>query len=264
MDIFEYSDYRNYINRQLETEDKAGSRTRLAKAAGCNPSWMTRALAGDVQLTPDQTFGIAQYFRLNDEETDYLLLLVELERAASAGLKKRIENKLKALSKKGRTLASSVRTDSEVVEVDRTMYYSSWIYSAVHVACMIRGCSLEDLEAAFHLPFEVLQRTLEELKKMGLVQDKSGEWFATNKSVHLDSLHPMANVTHASWRNFIIQKLQERRGDLHYSAIHCLSKKDIEKIQKKLKAMILECRNVIEESKSEKLAVFCLDWYPIE
>lgn len=264
MDIFEYSDYRSYINKQLESADKTGGRSRLAKAAGCNPSWMTRALAGEVQLTPDQTFGIAQYFRLNEEESDYLLLLVELERSASSAFKKRIENKLKALAKKANTLSSSVKTDSEVLEIDRAIYYSSWIYAALHVACMIRGYSIEELHQTFHLSNQVIQRTLSDLKKMGLVYDKSGQWFATSKSVHLDTEHPMAQVGHASWRNFTIQKIQACRGNFHYSAIHCLSQKDIEKIQKKLKAMILECRNVIEDSKSEKLAVFCLDWYAVD
>ncbi len=60
----------------------------------CSNSRITRTLTGKVQHAPDQVMGIATCLYLNETETDYFLFLVDLERAASLALKKRIEQKL--------------------------------------------------------------------------------------------------------------------------------------------------------------------------
>jgi uncharacterized protein (TIGR02147 family) len=262
MDIFEYNSYRKFINDYVKFESKTGARSRLARAAHCSPSWMTRALSGDVQLTPDQALGVAKQLHLGEDETDYLLLLVEFERSSTSALRSRIESKLakyKILSKK---LSSTMKTDSVVSDSDSSRYYTSWIYSAAHVACMIRGFSTDELEKFIKAPEGTLAGILVELKKMGLLTHVGGKWNATSKSIHLSADHPMSKVGHANWRNHTISQLHgANENDLHYSAIHCLSKKDKERIRKTLKEMIIECRGVIEPSEPEELSVFCLDWY---
>jgi uncharacterized protein (TIGR02147 family) len=223
---------------------------------------MTRALSGVVQLTPDQALGIAQYFHLGEQETDYLMLLVEQERASSSNLKKRLQTKIIELAKANRNFASAVKTDSKVSDKDIARYYTSWIYPATHVACLMRPSSLEELCNILKIAPDGLLKALNELKRMGLIVNRSGRWEATNKNVHLAAEHPLAKVAHLIWRNHAIHKLQASDDEgLHYSAIHCLSVKDIERIRKKLKDLVLECREIIDPSPSEALAVFCLDWY---
>ncbi len=138
MNVFQHNDYRQVIDEWIQSESDRGAKGRLAKAAQCSPSWITRVLTGNVQLTPDQALGIALYLELAENEIDYFLYLVDLERAAHPQLQQRIRKKLDSLKSEARYLRSSVHTESEISDADIMKYYSSWVYSAVHVFCMIQ------------------------------------------------------------------------------------------------------------------------------
>jgi uncharacterized protein (TIGR02147 family) len=262
MNVFEFSDYRAFLHSWLEAENRPGGRTRLASSLQCSPSWLSRALSGVVQLTPDQAFGAARYCGMTESETDFFLLLVERERAASPALRKHLEGKLEELRQESRGFGAVVKAGTAVSEEDSVRYYSSWLYSAVHVACMVQPFSVEELAPALRCAPQGLPKILAELKEMGLLRNQAGKWSATEKSVHLKADHPMALMAHSVWRNLTVQRLQDGNPeDLHYSAIHCLSRADVEKLRRRLREVVLECRSVIEASPSEALAVFCLDWY---
>lgn len=262
MDVFNHNEYRALIKEWENLQTHAGARSRLAKAAGCSPSWMTRVMSSSVQLTPDQAVAIASFFHLNESETDYFLLLVDFERAATLNLKNRIRKKMEALKRESRKIAASVKAGESVKEESAIRYYSSWIYSALHVACMIKSQTSEQLAVLLRLPLDATVARLMELEKMGLLKRANGKWICDVSSVHLSSDHPASLAGHVSWRSRTIQQLSENyeRG-LHYSAAHCLSKADVEKIRDILKKAILKCRDVIEPSPSETLGVLCLDWY---
>lgn len=264
MDIFGFTDYRELINQWIALKGEKGSRTQLAKAAGCSPSWLTRVLMGDVQITPDQAMGVAIELNLSEMETDYLLYLVEYERCATSTLKKRIQKKMDLIKKQSRLLQSDIQSDASVSEAHTIKYYSSWVYAAAHVACMIKPQSIEEVSQILCLRSQQVAAVLKDLKLMGLVSLESGLYLATSRNIHLPSDHPVEKQIHTFWRNRTIQFFQDGSNEgLHYSAVHCLSRSDVDKIHSLLKAAILKSRAVIHDSPSEILAVFCLDWYLI-
>jgi len=264
MDAYKHNNYRYLIDEWVSESAPSGSRTRLAKAAQCSPSWVTRVLNGSVHLTPDQALGIASAMNLNDTETDYFLTLVDLDRASTLQLKKRLQKKIDELKREGRKLASSIKTDSLVSEEKSVRYYSTWLYPAIHVACMVKALRADEIAKQFHLAESAINESLHELNKLGLLVKEGMHWKATSTNVHLRADHPAAKVAHVAWRNRTIQHLFEGHQDgLHYSAVHCLSRSDLEKLHAQLKKAILDCRNTIEKSPSEALAVFCVDWYQL-
>jgi len=264
MNIYGCNDYRALLVGWEQSENSRGARSRLAKAAQASPSWMTQVLTGDVQLTPDQAMGISTFLHLNESETDYFLLLVDLERAATMSLKTRIQKKLDTLKKESRKLAASVKTDSSISDENTAHYYSSWVYAAVHVSCMNKGRTVDEISHELFIAKSVIATILNELRDMGLLGLNGVRWRANSMNVHLPTDHPMIKLAHAGWRNRTIQFLNggEELG-LHYSAVHCLSKADIETIREILRKTILNCRRVIDQSPSEVLGVFCLDWYKL-
>ncbi len=99
---------------------------------------------------------------------------------------------------------------------------------------------------------------------IGLIENKDNKWSARTNNIHLVIDKKIEKLNHSIWRNKIIQFLHEGHDHgLHYSGTHCLSKKDIDKIQLVLKQTILDCRKNINESESEALVVFCLDWFQL-
>lgn len=264
MDVYIFHDYRSVILDWLQNVELKGARTKLAHAAECSASWLTRVLSGDVQLTPDQALGITAFLNLNEDETDYFMCLVEFERAATLLLKKRIRKKLELIKSESRKLKTSLRSVTAISEDNSIKYYSSWVYAAVHVACMMKPLSLIEVSKLTRLSEETVSRVVNDLRQMELIKTVGINYQATNRNVHLPESHPLSNTAHSSLRQKTIQTLQEKNIDgLHYSAVHCLSYKDTELIQKKLKDSIMSCRKIIEPSPSEQLMVFCVDWYAL-
>ncbi|MGZ3653327.1 MAG: TIGR02147 family protein [Bdellovibrionota bacterium] len=261
--VYECENYRIFLKKSLETDSAHGAQSRLARAAGCSPSWITRVLNGAVQLTPDQAFAVAQHFGLAERESDYFLLLVDQERAATPALRKRLERRASELKAESARLSANLRSDFSISESHRLRYYSSWIYPSVHVACMIKPLAPEEISALVGLARESVAAALSELAEIGLVQKVGARWEATTKNIHLPSDHLLTNVMHSNWRVRTTQLLQEKgSGDgLHYSGVHCLSRKDIEEIKGRLKAALVDVRKQIEASPSEAVAIFCMDWY---
>ncbi len=111
---------------------------------------------------------------------------------------------------------------------------------------------------------ELISKVLLELTDMGLLICEKKTWKATSRNIHLPSDHPLAKSIHSIWRNRTAQHLQEGGEDsLHYSAVHCLSQEDVNRVQQILKDTILGCRKIIDKSNSEAMVVFCLDWYKL-
>jgi uncharacterized protein (TIGR02147 family) len=264
MDLYQFNQYREAIEALVANSKTKVLRGDLAKAAGCSSSWITRVLSESVQLTPEQLLGIATFFHLNELETDYLLGLLELERAATVLLKTRIHLKLDHLKKEGKSLHIPVKPASTLSESDSYKYYSSWMYAAIHVATMIQKFSVTELSEKFSVDSDSLLKILKDLEQMGLVLAQSGKWQATNQNLHISSASQMAKLGHINWRNRSIYHLQNPLSQgLHYSGPHCLSQKDVSIINEKLKDVLMECRQIIDDSPSETMAVLCLDWYQI-
>lgn len=263
MDIYKYDDYKKIIIDWIASSKIKGAKTQLSKSANCSPSWITRVLHGSLQLTPDQAMGVAVFLNFNEFETDYFMNLVDLERAATPRLKKQIEKKLNFLRKNSIKVGASVQSFTSL-DSDSFRYYSSWVYASVHVACMIKKQKVEEISERLNLSMEKVIKILHELKKMNLVTNDSLLWFSKSNNIHLPEDYQHSKITHSIWRNRVIQFLNEGHDEgLHYSGIHCLSAKDVDSIQRQLKEQILNCRLQIQDSPSEELVVFCLDWFKI-
>ena len=213
MDIFSFPDYRSILTNWIASSAVRGGRTRLAKAASCNPSWLTRVLNSEVQLTPDQALGIAQALSLSEFEADYFLLLVDLERASTAQLRKRISNKLEAIRIQNRSLMTAINSKAKISGEASTKYYSSWIYGALHVASMIRPISVEEAASQLFLSKESVTPIFKDLRQMGLVEVERNQFKATAKSLHLHADQSLVNQGHLIWRNRTVQYLLENRRD---------------------------------------------------
>jgi uncharacterized protein (TIGR02147 family) len=261
MEVFKVQDYRALVQAMLIQRHQA-TKSGLAQTLDCSPSWVTRVLGESVQFTPDQALGVCEYFGFNENETEYFLALVDLERAATPSLKRRIETKLASMRAAANQLSLSIKTESSVSEAHRVQYYSSWIYAAIHVATMVQKKSLEEIARMLRIDGDIALRVLTDLQEMGLVLSQAGKFQATSVEVHLPGQHPMATIAHANWRHRTAQQIMDRSADgLHYTGVHCLSQKDFEIVKKTMKDVIIESRRLIELSSPELSAILCLDWY---
>ena len=78
---------------------KRGFRSRLSEAIKCHRSHVSHLIAGTALLTLEQGDALALFLELDDFESDYLLELVQLSRAGTQGLRRRVTKRLLQIEK---------------------------------------------------------------------------------------------------------------------------------------------------------------------
>lgn len=83
MSVFHHNSYRTIIREFVDTAKKNGANmnySRLSLTMGVQKSYLSQALSGRCELNQDQLYRAAQLMNLTDNETDYLMLLLDRER----------------------------------------------------------------------------------------------------------------------------------------------------------------------------------------
>jgi len=136
--VYSYRSYRKLLNDWVASQ-RHGSKTELSHAMGCQNSHLSRVLREEVHLTMDQAFGACEHLKLAEGEARYFLKLVEFERAATPAYRAQIRRQLDGIKSEQENLAKRFQ-ERAIGDYEREMtYYSSWIWSAIHVATYIPG-----------------------------------------------------------------------------------------------------------------------------
>lgn len=265
--LFEADDYKNLIRNFLhENRPQRGLQARLARAAGCQPSFLSQALNSHVQLTLDHAAGLAQFWNLEPEEEEFFYTLCEHSRASTPRLKSFYEKKIKKMRKNQNLLSARLKQEDISESQKHHIYYSAWHYSALHVLVSIPHYqNVGNICERFPelSPLRVKQ-TLETLAKIGLVKFSNNKWRVTKSHIHLASDSPMIAVHHSHWRQrAITNSVKAQENDLHYSVVQAMSRSDAHK----LKALVVECieknKKLVAPSQEEEMYCFNLDLFVV-
>lgn len=264
VDLFEYESYKDYLKAYIDKHRKRGLVSELAKAAGCDRTYLSQSLNSKVQLTPDHVLGISSYVGMSDNEQNYFLLLNLLERSNSESAQQMILRQLENIKKQTQFLSEKIKDktkSSELSEEDKNIYYSSWVYQAVHILTAISDFQeITELAEKIGLSLGKVQEILSHLESMGLVKKTGKKWQHTKRAIHIPrgSLHNTIN--HIHWRTKANEQFNNP-NNVHYTGVFTLSKKDFNKIKKQVLNLIDEQRKSIGESGSDELYCFCCDLY---
>ncbi len=265
--LFVLDSYIEVIELKMsEFKEQWGLISKMAEACECQRSHLSKVLKGQLHLTLEQAQRISEFFKMNELETEYFLCLVELERAGSQSLKRRFQNRLVKI----RQQIENLKERLNVAEIESThqqlIYYSSWIWSAIHVATSIPEFqSVARLSQYFRLPENEIESYLKTLDSMGFVKKVGTRWTYNTQSIHLSNSSPMIGIHHNNWRaRAVIDSQKIQTTGLHYTVVQSISKSDF----LKLKALMLETIDQFSKaagpSKSEELVNFSLDFYKVE
>src|ERR1700733_10426157 len=133
--LFSYDDYRDLL-RDIERSKGPQARgfwTQLAKATGCQTSYVSRILAKGAHFSQEQTLRLCEFLLLPADETEYVLCLVEHEKSSTAELKNFYQKKLNAIREKKLDIQSRVRPSVTLTSDALATFYSQWYYLAIHV-----------------------------------------------------------------------------------------------------------------------------------
>lgn len=263
--IYSFKDYRDLLRTAFESRSKNGfgEAKKLAEFMGVHPTFISQVLKRGKDLNSEQALTVAEYLNLNELETEYFILLVQIERAGTAKFKAHLKTKLQELSKKVSDLSERVQYQTKISPEDQATFYSDWIYSASRLSTLIPGLDqLDTLSSHLGLPVQELKTVTDFLVKIGMLKLENGKLRTGPLSTHLPKRSPWIKSHHTNWRLKAVESLTARdERALHYTAPMTVSFDDMSKISEILIKSINKIDKIIEPSPSEALVCLCIDWF---
>ena len=265
--IYNFNDVKSFVLARFEAlpHRGRGQSLKLSKHLGVHTTLVSQILKGQKSFTLEQASLTADFLELTEAETDYFLLLVQLDRAGNESLRKNLKRQLSSLKNEAKELINRLTSETKLREEDRGVFYTDWSYSAVRQLTAIRGFDgVDEISQALGLTRKRTQEVINFLLKTGLCIEKNGKLQIGPKSTHLESSSPWVRVHHINWRQKAIEKINiNNESQLHYTAPMTLSAKDAQHIREMIVKFLESTDKVIDPSPSEELHCLNIDWFKI-
>jgi uncharacterized protein (TIGR02147 family) len=263
--IYEYSEYKAYLEKKVGSRgQRKGLKSKLAKALHCQPTYISQVLHGNAHLSLEQSQALNEFFGHTKEEGQYFLLLVQKDRAGTVSLRRHFEEQLQSMLQRRMVLTERLGKKQELSKEDQIRYYSSWHYAAIHMALTVPELqNAKALSEYFRIPIKKVTSVLDFLNKAGLARHTETGSFQTGKLlIRLGNDSPNILRHHSNWRQQAMDSLdREEIGDLHYSAVVSLSKKDAIRIKDRILEWLEKDLEIIKDSKEEEIYSYCIDFF---
>ncbi|MCM2279215.1 MAG: DUF4423 domain-containing protein [Oligoflexia bacterium] len=264
MRIFDFTDYRPFVSRTVRALPKSGRGEflKIAMHLKIHSSTLSQILSGVKQFTLDQACALADYFGFDELETQYLLNLVELERAGTELLRSTLRKQLTSLREKSRELSAVIPGKRTLSEEEKAIFYSNWFYTGIWALTSIPGYqNVDAIIGYFGLPRVLVNRVISFLVSTGLCIEENGLLRPGTTYVHLEADSPLIGRHHSSWR----QKAMERHpvltdSEIAYSSPMSISKDDAERIRKLIVEWVKDVNKIRDPSPCEALYFLNIDW----
>lgn len=268
--VFDFKDYKIYlknIENQRSKEGLRGFRSSLARASQCQTAYISQVFNGNAHFSLEQALSISEFLGHSKEESQFFILIVEFSRAGTPGLQKHFSDLMEEQLQKHLNLTNRFKIKEILSLEDQVIYYSEWVYSAVHMATTIPHLnSVEAISFFLQIPNRKIQIILNFLCSVGLVQKVSYDKYTIGiQRLHLKNDSPLKDKHSSNWRIKALNMMrQEDKINLHYTSVFSLSYEDMNKIKANLTKEIETNNEIIKGSSEQTLACICLDYFSLE
>jgi len=267
MDLFDYKDYRAYLQDLCQAPKvKRGYQASLAKAAGCQASYFSQVLRGNAHLTEDQVVAIAEELSLTTHETDHLLILLRLNKAGTKKLRDYLERSASSSKAKRRDLSTKVAATNFIQSgEDLAQYFNSWIPSVIHV---LTGSSkfqtIESIAKRLNLPESKVRETLLFLLEKGFVKKEENHFKFQGGTIHFTKDSVWQPALQSTRRQLALNSIAVNPAEaLHFSSVFTITPEDKSKVQELLSEAIRKADQVVADSGTEELCCICVDFFEV-
>jgi len=267
--LFEIEGYKEFLRLRLKSMPKEGHGqiSRIAEVLQMHPTRLSQILNGDVNLTMEQAAKLAVHLGLRTLEAEYFIALVQLERAGTSELRNIVSVQLKRLREQSKELKHRVPKEAVLTENQKAVFYSSWAYSAVRLACSVE--TLQSMDAiAEHLDMsrDQIRTILDFLLEAGLVVEKGGRLNMGPKTTHLEKSSPLAIRQHSIWRLKAMNRHEKlTASEIAYTCPVSIRLED-QAIVREMIMQLIEgfLKKVTESDPPDSLACLNIDWFKVE
>ena len=266
--VFDHDDYKVLLRALVRSLPNRGYgfKSRMAEATECKTSYVAQVLQGHAHFSLEQADRLCSLLQFREDESDFFLLLVQLARAGTPSLRKRIQLQIESLRTKQLNLKQRLAAQTELSDKDATEFFSRWYIPAVHLGATIPRLKNRDrLAQALSLHPDLLREALDFLVAHGLLEERKGMLEPGPTKIFISRDSPIMKMHHANWRTRAIESLDRSNAtDLHFTSVYSLSAKDAKAIRDRLVNEIEAVRGIVRPSTEEQLSVFALDFFRID
>lgn len=267
MSIFEFDNYRDFINAYLKTSPKRGHGllSRIAKHLGVHTTFVSQVFKGLKNLSSEQAIDLTNFLQLTEMEAEYFILLTQLDRAGTQRLKKFYEKKISEIKTKSQQVTHRLPKDKVLTEEAQKIFYSRWYYSAIRLLTSIPEFqTIDAITAQLNLPRKLVSGVMDFLLDVGMCKEVSGKLLMGPSRTHLEAESIEVGKHHLNWRLKSAERVDSiLPEELMFSSPMTLSRKDFEKIRAMIIDTIEEAGTVVDDSPPELLAYLNIDWLEI-
>lgn len=270
--IFEYKDYVLFLKDIIE-ENKStrGFQNKLAKAIGIHSSYITRTLSGSVNLTPDHAADLADFLGMNENQTQCLLLLVQISRAGTKTLKRILNKQLNALYQQNGEHNIKIKNASNInfnKNVNAVQYYSFWHHMPIHLMLLNPSPgkqSVSYLAKRLNITECAVQESIQLLSDLGVIEKKDNHWIVKAQHVHWahsenQEIDRGIYLAHTYWRQeFALRTYRKRPDDWRATVMLSVGEDDFNLIKEELSQCMARIRKISVNAKDEDVFVIGMD-----
>ena len=266
---FEFINYKSLMLWRIEESPFRGRglRAALSKSIKVQSAYLSRVLNGDADLNLEQADAANSFFGHNSEEARYFLLLVEKARASTDSLKAHFDREIsRILHERERiSLVGDTPVQKFLSLEDQLTYYSSWQYSAVHIALSVPELqSPLALSKELKVPSVRIEVILEFLVRTGMAVKLGIQYTIGKVWIHLPPESPLIGKHHANWRVRAIQSSESvSRDNFHYTQVVSISREDSKRILGIVSQIVERANEIIRPSKEENLRCLAIDFFSL-
>lgn len=264
MNVFEFTNYKDFIHKNIKQLPGRGrgELSKIAKILNVHSTMLTHILKGKANLTNEQSLALSEYLNFNALETEYFLALVQMERAGDERARKYFKSKITDLKNKALNLDQRLNFKNQLSESDRALYYSNWMYAAIRLLTSIeRYQSLDAIATELQLPVNKIRKIIEFLCECKLCVRENDKIKYGPLNTYLESSSHLVSRHHLNWRQKSQEKFDNLKDtDLVFTYPVTLSEKDATLVREKLVLLIEDIKKNCEQSPSDLLYMFNIDW----
>ncbi len=266
MSIYQYQDYKIYVNDRLKSLPKSGHGEfgRMARRLGVSSTLISQTFRSSKHLSLELAADLADYLGLDAEETEYFILLVNYQKAGSHNLREKLKDRLKRTQTTMLQLEKRMKKDVELNEEIKSIFYSGWVYSGIRNLTAIKGYNqIEKIATRLNLPLPLVKSAIEFLIENGLCAVKNGEIVIGSKRTYLGPGSPHTVRHHMNWRLRAMEKMLEpsRNANVHYTFPMSLSAAVADQIREELPSFVEKISKWVGPSESETVRCLNIDWF---
>jgi uncharacterized protein (TIGR02147 family) len=263
--VYDFDNYISFLGALVKQREMKGkTRSQLATAMGCQAAYFSQVLKGKVDLTEDHLAKLGDYISFSRLETEYLLLLLRVQKAGTDTLREHLRHQASKLVRQSRKVESRLGSTQVYDNEDMKNYYSSsWQASVIHIATAIESLrTVSSIAQKLFLPESVVEYHLNQLDKYQLVIFENGKWKYNGNSIHFPSGSSQNAQFQMTRRIMAINSMSlPNSEDIHYSVVFASTTKMYGKIRERLLKLIAEMHSEVEPTPSEEIFSVSIDLF---